>query len=59
MTLKDEFDNPSDDFVVRILNGNYEGMKTTKIKDKFRYIIKNAIAEYFNDMLKEKLENAF
>lgn len=59
VTLKDEFENPSDEFVSCILNGNFDGVKTSKIKEKFRPIIKKAISEYFNDMLKDKLETAF
>lgn len=58
-TLKTEFDNPSDDFVSCILNEIFDGIKTAKIKEKFRPIVKKAINEYFNDMLREKLENAF
>ncbi|MBC2851952.1 type I restriction enzyme HsdR N-terminal domain-containing protein [Cetobacterium sp. 8H] len=57
--LKNEFDNPSDEFVSCMLSGIFDGIKTAKIKDKFRPLVKKAINEHFNDMLREKLENAF
>lgn len=59
VTLKEEFENPTDDFVACILNGNFDGVKTSKVKEKFKPIIKKAISEYFNDLLKDKLETAF
>lgn len=57
--LKSEFDNPSDEFVNCVLTNTFDGIKTAKIKDKFRPIVKKAINEYFNEMLREKLESAF
>lgn len=58
-TLKSEFEDPSDDFVSCLLNGNFDGVKTSKVKEKFRPIVKKAITEHFNDMFKDKLETAF
>lgn len=57
--LKREFENPSDDLVSVLINDIYDGIKTAKIKEKFQPIIKKAITEHFNEMVKEKLENAF
>ena len=57
--LKSEFDNPSDEFVNCVLTNTFDCIKTAKIKDKFRPIVKKAINEYFNEMLREKLESAF
>lgn len=57
--FKNEFDNPSDDFVSCMITNIFDGIKTAKVKDKFRPLVKKAINEYFNDMLREKLENAF
>lgn len=57
--MKAEFENPSDDFIACILNNIYDGVKTAKVKEKFRPILKKAINEYFNDLLRDKLETAF
>lgn len=57
--MKAEFENPSDDFISCILNNIYDGVKTAKVKEKFRPILKKAINEYFNDLLRDKLETAF
>lgn len=55
--LKKEFDDPSDDLVNCMLNGIFDGVKTIKVKEKFRPLIKKSITEYFNDMMREKFEN--
>lgn len=57
--MKAEFENPSDDFIACMLNNIYDGVKTAKVKEKFRPILKKAINEYFNDLLRDKLETAF
>lgn len=57
--LKKEFENPSDDLVSVLINDVHDGVKTAKVKEKFQPIIKKAITEHFNEMVKEKLENAF
>ncbi len=57
--LKKEFENPSDELVALLINDVYEGFKTAKVKEKFQPIIKKALTEHFNEMVKEKLENAF
>ncbi|MGL5355100.1 MAG: type I restriction endonuclease [Cetobacterium sp.] len=57
--LKSEFENPSDDFISCMLNNIYDGIKTAKVKEKFSPILKKALNEYFNDLLRDKLETAF
>lgn len=57
--LKTEFENPSDDFTSVLIKDIFEGVKTSKVKEKFQPLIKKAITEIFNEMVKEKLENAF
>lgn len=57
--LKAEFENPSDDFVSVLIKNVFNGVKTSKVKEKFQPLIKKAISEIFNEMVKEKLENAF
>lgn len=57
--LKEELETPSDELVSVLINNIYEGVKTAKVKEKFQPIIKKALSEHFNEMVKEKLENAF
>lgn len=57
--LKEEFSNPSDDFVKLILNeGVYEGVKTGAIVDKYKPILKKSIASYLNELVNGRLQNA-
>lgn len=57
--IKEEFNNPSDDFVRTILNmGVYDGVKTNTIVEKYRPIIKRSINSYINDVLNARLQNA-
>lgn len=57
--LKEEFNNPSDDFVKMILNKNiYEGIKTQTIVDKYRSLVKKSISYYVNDLINERLQSA-
>lgn len=57
--LREEFEEPSDDLVSVLINDIHSGIKTAKVKEKFQPIIKKAITEHFNEMVKEKLEHAF
>ncbi|MGL4988191.1 MAG: type I restriction endonuclease [Cetobacterium sp.] len=57
--LKTEFENPSDELISCMLNNIYDGIKTAKIKEKFSPILKKALNEYFNDLVRDKLESAF
>lgn len=56
--LKKEFESPSDNFVSVVIDEIFEGVKTAKVKDKFRPIVKKAISERFSEMLRDKLESA-
>lgn len=57
--LREQFANPSDDFVRFILsNGVYEGMKTQSIVDKYQPIVKRAMSQFINDLVSEKIQNA-
>ncbi len=56
--LKEEFSNPSDDFVKLILNKEvYQGTKTTAIVEKYRPILKKTISVYFNELINNKLQS--
>lgn len=55
--LKDEFDNPSDEFIKLILNkGIYDGIKTTTILEKYRPILKKSINSYINELINNKFK---
>ena len=57
--LKEEFTNPTDDFVKYILNCDvYDGVKTQAVIEKYRPLIKKAIALYINEQVNDKIQNA-
>jgi len=57
--LKDEFSNPSDDFIRFILTqGVYDGMKTQNTVDKYRPTVKKSISQYINELVNDKIQNA-
>lgn len=57
--LRDNFTNPTDDFVKFILNsGVYEGIKTQNIIEKYSPIVKKCITIYINDLVNDKIKNA-
>ena len=57
--LKNEFTNPSDDFVKLILSENiYDGMKTQSVIDKYKPLVKKSISLYLNDVINDKIQNA-
>ena len=57
--LKEEFANPSDEFVKYILSRDiYDGIKTQSVIDKYKPIIKRSIAQYVNDSVNEKIKTA-
>ena len=57
--IKEEFNNPKDEFVKYILNSDvYDGMKTQAIIEKYRPLVKRAIAQYINEQVNDKIQNA-
>lgn len=57
--LKDEFANPSDDFIRFILTqGVYDGMKTQNTVEKYRPTVKKSISQYINELVNDKIQNA-
>lgn len=57
--IKEEFNNPSDDFVKTILNmGVYDGVKTNTVVEKYKPLIKRSINSHINDILNARLQNA-
>lgn len=57
--LKDEFSNPSDDFIRFILSqGVYDGMKTQNTVEKYRPTVKKSVSQYINELVNDKIQNA-
>lgn len=56
--LTKQSENVSDDFARVILGDIYEGLKTQKIIDKFKPIIKKTFNNYINDMVNKKITSA-
>ena len=56
--FKEEITSPSDEFVKLLLNeGVYDGVKNSKVIEKFKPLIKKALNMYFNDVVNSKLQN--
>ncbi len=57
--LKDEFSNPSDEFIRFVLSqGIYEGVKTQNVVDKYKPTVKKSISQYINELVNDKIQNA-
>lgn len=56
--LKDELENPSDDFVRFMINDFYVGVKNKNVVNKFRPIVKKALFQFATDFLNEKIQIA-
>lgn len=57
--LRDEFANPSDDFVKFILSsGIYDGMKTQNVVERYKPIVKRSVNTYINELVNDKIQNA-
>lgn len=57
--LKEEFADPSDEFVKLILNHEiYDGIKTSSIIEKYKLLLKKSINSYINEIINNRLQNA-
>ncbi len=56
--LKKLLDEPTDDAVRFILNEVYDGLKSQKIIDKFKPIVKKASNSFINDIVNQKISSA-
>ena len=57
--LKEEFNNPSDDFLKLILNKDiYDGVKTQSVIEKYRPILKKSLNSYINELINNRLQSA-
>ena len=50
--------NPDDVFVKYILSKVYDGLRTQKVVDSFRPIVKKAFAQFVNELINDRLKNA-
>lgn len=57
--LREEFNNPSDEFVKLILNKEvYDGIKTSAVVEKYKPLLKKSINSYLNEIINNRLQNA-
>ncbi len=56
--LKEELENPSDEFVRFIINDFYDGVKNKNVVDRFRPIVKKALSQFATDFMNEKIQIA-
>lgn len=57
--LKEEFNDPSDEFVKLILNKEiYDGIKTVAVIEKYKPLLKKSINSYLNEIINNRLQSA-
>jgi predicted type IV restriction endonuclease len=56
--LSKEWDDPSDEIIKHILNDVYPGVKTKKVIDSFRDIVKKSMSQFITEKVNEKLQKA-
>ena len=56
--LKKLLDDPTDDYVRFILNEVYDGLKSQKVIDKFKPIVKKSCNTFINDIVNQKISSA-
>ncbi|MDR4886323.1 type I restriction endonuclease [Fredinandcohnia sp. QZ13] len=56
--LTTQWEEPSDDFIRVVLNDIYQGVKTKKVIDNFRDLVKKSLNQYVNDKVNDKLQKA-
>ncbi len=56
--LSRQWEDPSEEFVKVILQEIYSGVKTKKVIENFRELVKNSLIQYVNDRVNEKLQKA-
>ncbi|BFT69175.1 type I restriction endonuclease [Paenibacillus sp. P36] len=56
--LASQWENPSEEFMVMILNNVYSGKKTKQVIEKFQGLIKGSLKQFVNDLLNDKLKAA-
>ena len=58
LTLGNELQNPSDEFVRLFLSSSYSGRLTAPVIEKFRPVIKKSLNNYINELMNDKIKSA-
>ncbi|EDL65353.1 type I restriction endonuclease [Bacillus sp. SG-1] len=53
-----QWEEPSEDFIKVILNDIYQGVKTKKVVDNFRDLVKKSLNQFVNEKVNDKLQKA-
>ncbi len=56
IVLKNDLENPSDNFISYIVNNFFDGRKTTTIIEKFKPLIKKTYNQFITDLMSDKFE---
>jgi predicted type IV restriction endonuclease len=56
--LHQQWDEPSEEFIKVVINDVYQGMKTKKVIDNFRDLVKQSLQQYVNEKVNDKLQKA-
>lgn len=56
--LTQQWDEPNEDFIKFVLSDVYQGVKTKKVIDNFRDIVKKSLNQFVNEMVNDKLQKA-
>jgi predicted type IV restriction endonuclease len=56
--LQQQWDEPSEEFIKVVINDVYQGMKTKKVIDNFRDLVKRSLQQYVNEKVNDKLQKA-
>ena len=56
--LNQQWEEPNDEFIKFILSDVYQGVKTKKVIDNFREIVKKSLAQFVNEKVNDKLQKA-
>ncbi|MFS0749889.1 type I restriction endonuclease [Oceanobacillus sp. 1P07AA] len=56
--LTQQWEEPSEEFIKFVLNDVYQGVKTKKVIDNFRDIVKKSLNQFVNEKVNDKLQKA-
>lgn len=56
--LNTQWEDPSEEFIKFIINDVYQGVKTKKVVDSFRDIVKKSLNQFLNERVNDKLQKA-
>ncbi|HWI49133.1 MAG TPA: type I restriction endonuclease [Rummeliibacillus sp.] len=56
--LNEQWEEPNEEFIKFIINEVYQGVKTKKVIDNFRDIVKKSLIQFLNERVSDKLQKA-